>query len=106
MAEAIENMESGPCSRGKKHVSTSSPAFEPTRTAPTRAACNIYWQRFRCTHSQATTADIRYEPPEGLSFWAKLRKFLTFLGPGAVISVAYVDPDNYQTAVSSGASFK
>ena len=29
-------------------------------------------------------------------------KFAKFMGPGAVISVAYIDPDNYQTAISSG----
>ncbi|TVY31808.1 Manganese transporter [Lachnellula subtilissima] len=30
-------------------------------------------------------------------------KFAKFMGPGAIISVAYIDPDNYQTAISSGA---
>jgi metal iron transporter len=35
-----------------------------------------------------------------------LWKFGKFTGPGAIISVAYIDPDNYQTAVSSGAEFK
>lgn len=30
-------------------------------------------------------------------------KFAKFIGPGAIISVAYIDPDNYQTAISSGA---
>lgn len=43
---------------------------------------------------------------DGLSSWTVFRRFIAFLGPGAVISVAYVDPDNYQTAVSSGASFE
>lgn len=28
------------------------------------------------------------------------------MGPGTIISVAYIDPDNFQTAVSSGAQFK
>jgi NRAMP (natural resistance-associated macrophage protein)-like metal ion transporter len=27
-------------------------------------------------------------------------------GPGALISVAYVDPDNYQTALDAGAYFQ
>jgi metal iron transporter len=35
-----------------------------------------------------------------------LLKFLKFMGPGAVISVAYIDPDNFQTAISAGAQFK
>lgn len=38
--------------------------------------------------------------------WSWLNRFMRFLGPGAIISVAYVDPDNYQTAISSGASFQ
>ena len=33
-------------------------------------------------------------------------KFCRFTGPGTIISVAYVDPDNFQTALSSGAQFK
>jgi hypothetical protein len=40
------------------------------------------------------------------SAMGKLWGFFKFLGPGAIISVAYVDPDNYQTAISSGASFQ
>jgi hypothetical protein len=32
-------------------------------------------------------------------------KFCKFMGPGALISVAYIDPDNYQTAISAGAEF-
>jgi metal iron transporter len=33
-------------------------------------------------------------------------KFGKFMGPGTIISVAYIDPDNYQTAVSAGAEFQ
>lgn len=39
-------------------------------------------------------------------YGAVLVKFGKFTGPGTIISVAYIDPDNYQTAVSSGAEFK
>jgi metal iron transporter len=35
-----------------------------------------------------------------------LWKFARFAGPGAVISVAYVDPDNLQSNVTAGAEFK
>jgi metal iron transporter len=35
-----------------------------------------------------------------------LWKFARFAGPGAVISVAYVDPDNLQSNVTSGAEFR
>ncbi|KAI9763439.1 MAG: hypothetical protein M1840_000522 [Geoglossum simile] len=37
---------------------------------------------------------------------AVLKKFAMFLGPGTMISVAYIDPDNFQTDVSSGVSFE
>jgi metal iron transporter len=35
-----------------------------------------------------------------------LWKFARFTGPGAVISVAYVDPDNLQTNITSGSQFR
>jgi hypothetical protein len=35
-----------------------------------------------------------------------LWKFARFSGPGAVISVAYVDPDNLQSNLTSGAEFR
>ncbi|KAH8817044.1 natural resistance-associated macrophage protein-domain-containing protein [Xylogone sp. PMI_703] len=45
-------------------------------------------------------------PLEGLKAAGQvLIKFAKFTGPGAIISVAYVDPDNFQTAVSSGVEF-
>ncbi|KAK3683612.1 natural resistance-associated macrophage protein-domain-containing protein [Podospora appendiculata] len=58
--------------------------------------------------SQASTPvyQPRPIPSESSTIGARLWKFVKFLGPGAVISVAYVDPDNYQTAISSGASFQ
>lgn len=33
-------------------------------------------------------------------------KFGKFVGPASIISVAYVDPDNFQTSISSGVQFK
>jgi hypothetical protein len=33
-------------------------------------------------------------------------KLAKFYGPGAIVSVAYVDPDNYQTDIAVGAQFK
>jgi hypothetical protein len=35
-----------------------------------------------------------------------LSKFVRFMGPGAIISVAYIDPDNYQTNLQAGQSFQ
>lgn len=37
---------------------------------------------------------------------AVLLKFAKFTGPGTLISVAYVDPDNFQTALDAGAQFQ
>lgn len=37
---------------------------------------------------------------------AVMVKFGRFMGPGAIISVAYIDPDNFQTAVTSGAELE
>jgi hypothetical protein len=33
-------------------------------------------------------------------------KLAKFYGPGAIVSVAYVDPDNYQTDIAVGAKFQ
>jgi metal iron transporter len=41
-----------------------------------------------------------------LHYAAVMVKFGKFMGPGTIISVAYIDPDNYQTAVSAGAEFQ
>jgi metal iron transporter len=45
-------------------------------------------------------------PRHDQTAWAKFLRFFTFLGPGAIISVAYIDPDNYQVAISAGGSFQ
>lgn len=39
-------------------------------------------------------------------YTAALMKFGRFVGPGTIITVAYIDPDNYQTDVASGATFE
>lgn len=38
--------------------------------------------------------------------WSILRKYASFIGPGIMVSVAYMDPGNYSTAVSSGADYQ
>lgn len=35
-----------------------------------------------------------------------LKKYASFIGPGVMVSVAYMDPGNYSTAVSSGADYE
>lgn len=37
---------------------------------------------------------------------SSLRKYASFIGPGIMVSVAYMDPGNYSTAVSSGAMYE
>ena len=37
---------------------------------------------------------------------AVLVKFGKFVGPAGIISVAYIDPDNFQTSISSGVQFE
>lgn len=38
--------------------------------------------------------------------WAALLKYSSFIGPGLMISVAYIDPGNYSTDVAAGALFR
>lgn len=35
-----------------------------------------------------------------------LKKYYSFIGPGLVVSVSYMDPGNYQTSVSSGSMYQ
>lgn len=37
---------------------------------------------------------------------ATFKKYASFIGPGVMVSVAYMDPGNYSTAVSSGAMYE
>ena len=41
-----------------------------------------------------------------LGIWRIIAKFCRFIGPGFMISVAYIDPGNYSTDVSAGAATK
>ncbi|KAF2156300.1 natural resistance-associated macrophage protein [Myriangium duriaei CBS 260.36] len=38
--------------------------------------------------------------------WASIIKYASFVGPGAMVSVAYMDPGNYATDVTAGASYR
>lgn len=60
-------------------------------------------------HASLTQRHTPPPPPadsDANSMWSKIWTFFKFLGPGAIVSVAYVDPDNYQTAIASGGSFQ
>ncbi|KAJ6257039.1 hypothetical protein Dda_7923 [Drechslerella dactyloides] len=58
---------------------------------------------------ETTIQDIELATGEKMSWQQKaihvITKFGRFIGPGILISVAYIDPDNYQSNVSSGAQF-
>lgn len=58
------------------------------------------------SNSSSVADHQELEPQNSKPVWSWLSRLMGFLGPGAIISVAYVDPDNYQTAISSGASFE
>lgn len=38
--------------------------------------------------------------------WRTFKKFLSFIGPGIMVSVAYMDPGNYSTDIQGGAQFQ
>ncbi|EWG51736.1 manganese transporter [Fusarium verticillioides 7600] len=73
-----------------RHTQVNDPAILPTEpqcsTTPTRdpSAWLLHLQR-----------------------WKKaLIKFLSFIGPGFIIAVAYIDPGNYSTDIAAGASYR
>lgn len=45
------------------------------------------------------------EEPTKRGFVGSLTKFARFFGPGMIITVAYIDPDNFQTSVEDGQDF-
>jgi hypothetical protein len=45
------------------------------------------------------------EEPRRQGFGGVLAKFARFFGPGMILTVAYVDPDNFQTSISDGQDF-
>ncbi len=47
-----------------------------------------------------------FDKAQPQTLWGVIKKFFRFFGPGAIISVAYIDPDNYQTAISAGGDFQ
>lgn len=44
-------------------------------------------------------------PTKKLGVGGVLAKFARFFGPGMILTVAYIDPDNFQTSVSDGQDF-
>jgi hypothetical protein len=48
---------------------------------------------------------VAEEPTKKLDFGGVLAKFARFFGPGMIITVAYIDPDNFQTSFEDGQDF-
>lgn len=65
-----------------------------------------------CSSSGSTGLPIRQPPrePPFHRFFRRVKdilvKYAKFVGPGFMISVAYIDPGNYATAVAAGASYR
>lgn len=51
-------------------------------------------------------ADLPGPKPKVQKIIGALKKYASFIGPGIMVSVAYMDPGNYSTAVSSGADYE
>lgn len=61
----------------------------------------------RPSTTQRRSVDSTKPPPRQSAFNSVvtiLRKYGTFIGPGLLISVAYMDPGNYATGITAGAS--
>ena len=68
----------------------------PSENTPSRSRWNNSARSMRDFFSWGTN----------LQCGAVLVRFGQFMGPGAIISVAYIDPDNFQTAITSGTDFE
>lgn len=86
-AESFDNCKQKPTS------GYASGAYTPTATSN---PCRYHQARFGNSYGKA----------RGLArtAWRMLAKFGRFIGPGFIISVAYIDPGNYSTDVAAGAA--
>src|SRR6202171_6505558 len=66
-----------------------------------RARVERGWNRPRGTPSLSEVFDSIATRPSG-SFW---RKLVTFLGPGYLVAVGYMDPGNWATSLAGGSKF-
>ncbi|MEA2930141.1 MAG: manganese transport protein [Hyphomicrobiales bacterium] len=72
-------------------------AVETVENAPVKAG----WNRARGTPSLSEVFGSIATRPGG-SFW---RKLVTFLGPGYLVAVGYMDPGNWATSLAGGSKF-
>src|SRR4030088_1963108 len=66
-----------------------------------RARADSGWNRPRGTPSLSEVFGSIQTRPSG-SFW---RKLVTFLGPGYLVAVGYMDPGNWATSLAGGSKF-
>ena len=72
-------------------------AVETVESAPVKSG----WNRPRGTPSLSEVFGSIATRPSG-SFW---RKLVTFLGPGYLVAVGYMDPGNWATSLAGGSKF-
>ena len=85
------------------------PLSETSGKPSTEALPSTFKNPKRSTTADSTTSVLHQPPsPIFLSYFRRiggvLVKFGKFVGPGFMISVAYIDPGNYSTDVAAGAS--
>lgn len=81
------------------HTLTSFPELQSANTQSSAESRNTFPILGRISLRQRSTDFF-------LRIWRILTKFCKFIGPGFMISVAYIDPGNYSTDVSAGAATK
>ncbi|EWY79948.1 manganese transporter [Fusarium oxysporum f. sp. radicis-lycopersici 26381] len=57
-------------------------------------------------HGSITSSHRRLHRSPGQRLKSALFKFSSFIGPGFMIAVAYIDPGNYATDIAAGASYR
>ncbi|EXL39568.1 manganese transporter [Fusarium oxysporum f. sp. radicis-lycopersici 26381] len=57
-------------------------------------------------HGSITSGHRRLQRSPGQRLKSALFKFSSFIGPGFMIAVAYIDPGNYATDIAAGASYR
>lgn len=77
-------------------------------------SANRYWNAVKGTFlakAPLEGAPLEYgghrvpEEPANRGFLGVASKYLRFVGPGMIITVAFIDPDNFQSAVQDGQQF-
>ena len=89
------------------------PPCLPLQSGLNDKACPAPVERVPIPSRQLIPSNPPPHPPKGCSSkalsaaqhaWRTVVKFGTFIGPGFMVSVAYIDPGNYSTDVAAGAA--